>query len=339
MLRGCLHVVFITACFYVASAHGRDIQSCADRFAVYRNAHIATGVPEKHLPRLLLADPVPSDKTVVLIHGLYESPYFLKGSARRFSDAGYNVISVLLAGHWDRDWTRIDTVSYPDWIDDAELGMSIARCFGSQVVVAGHSLGGTLALYAALAHPRDVSALVLWAPATELAPLPTLGGLLGRLTGLYANRFMDSPPDGDESAKISGNPVVELYELIQVVGHRFGDSLPVEPHGMKRDMRLSYVNVGEHVTAPTLSIVPERDPAINSDETIRLMHQIPASTQSILYPHDSMVWHANVTKSAIDAYASSPGDYNHSFDWMMDQVIAFADQAVSANRTSLVPEN
>ncbi|MGU8077136.1 alpha/beta hydrolase [Burkholderia pyrrocinia] len=329
MFKSLANVILAVACLSAACAHARDIRACTVRFAAYRDARSAAGVGAKHLPRLLLAEPVPSEKTVVLIHGLYESPYFLKGAARRFVDAGYNVVSVLLAGHWERDWRGIDTVSYRDWLADTDLGLAIARCLGSKIVVAGHSLGGTLALYAGLAYPRDVSALVLWAPATELASLPTVGGSLGSLTGLDANRFIGSPPNGDEHAKISGNPVIQLYELIQTLGHRFGDPLPVELGHIKRDMRLSYVNFGRRVVTPTFSVVPEHDPAINWRETLRLIDQIPAPTQRMGYPSDSTVWHANVSKSALDAYASSPGSYNPAFDSMMDQIIAFLAKEVA----------
>ncbi|WP_085509695.1 alpha/beta hydrolase [Burkholderia pseudomallei] len=333
------HLLVILSLYLLISnpSYSSSIEKCIGDFMSYRNSNIAAGVAEKHMPQLLLAEPVPSDRTVVLIHGLYESPYFLKGIARRFAASGYNVVSLRLTGHWARGWQDLDTVSYRDWVADTETGLSIATCLGPKVVVAGHSLGGTLALHAALADPRRVSALVLLAPAIELELLPTLGGLLGTLTGLDGNLFTGMPANGDESARISGRPVIQLYELLQHIGQRFGDSLPLESPLVKRDMRLSYLHVGSRVQVPTFGVVPERDPAINWRETVRLLRQISGPTRHIIYPPESAVWHANVAKSKIDAYRTAPGDYNPSFDALMDQIVPFVNDSVSARGTSSWP--
>ncbi|SMF98163.1 alpha/beta hydrolase [Burkholderia singularis] len=306
-------------------------QHCTAAFDAYRLGLAAAGVADKHLPFMILQPDSRTDTAVLLIHGLYESPYFLRGAASRFAAAGYNVVSLLLPGHWDAGWRSIDTVTYRDWLATADFGLDVAHCVGQHVIVAGHSLGGTLALYTALARPRDVDALVLWAPATELRALPTLGGVIGKASGIAGNTFTRKRADADESARLSGNPVFQLYEMIQYLGRTYGDAIPLD-NGKRRDLPLSYVRLGAQVRAPVFAIVPLRDPAVDARETLSLLAQMPQISELIVYPEESAVWHANVAKSSMDTYRSQPGDYNPSFDWMMDRILAFTARVAPANR-------
>jgi pimeloyl-ACP methyl ester carboxylesterase len=311
------------------ACHAATTARCIAAFEAYRAERVAAGVAAKHLPFLIRGSADHADTTVLLIHGLYESPYFLQGVASRFRDAGYNVVSLLLPGHWEAQWRGIGTVTYRDWLEVTDRGVGIARCLGPHVIVAGHSLGGTLALYAALKYPGDVDALVLWAPATELRALPTLGGVVGKAFGVSANAFTHEQADGDESAKIAGNPVFQLYELIRYLGRTYGD--PISPEsGPRRDLPPSYVSLGAYVRVPVFAIVPERDPAIDWRETLRLLSQMPDLKGLIVYPSNSEVWHANIAKSAVDVYRSRPNGYNPSFDWMMEQVLDFTARTVPA---------
>ncbi|MEO6652073.1 MAG: alpha/beta fold hydrolase [Ilumatobacteraceae bacterium] len=102
---------------------------------------------------------------VVVLHGFTGNPSSMRSVADSMVAAGFDVELPRLPGHG----TTIDDMlrtGWDDWMAETERVVGqIARRVG-QVVLVGQSMGGTLALAAALAHP-EVAALVCINPATQ----------------------------------------------------------------------------------------------------------------------------------------------------------------------------
>lgn len=55
----------------------------------------------KHLP-VIETQGHPTEYVVVLMHGMYESPWYMKGLRRNFHARGYNLIAPTMRHHWAR---------------------------------------------------------------------------------------------------------------------------------------------------------------------------------------------------------------------------------------------
>jgi esterase/lipase len=100
---------------------------------------------------------------VLLCHGFTSTPQSMGGWAEHLAAAGFTVRCPLLPGHGTR-WQDANASTEEDWYGElsAALDDLLGRC--AAVVVAGLSMGGTLALRLAERRPDDVAALVLVNP-------------------------------------------------------------------------------------------------------------------------------------------------------------------------------
>lgn len=99
---------------------------------------------------------------VLLIHGYAGTPYEMSWLAKQLNDAGYNVLAPRLPGHGTCKKDFLES-TWKDWLRhvcDAYIDLSAQH---GSVYVAGHSMGGLLAII--LARYFDVQKLVLLAPA------------------------------------------------------------------------------------------------------------------------------------------------------------------------------
>ncbi len=112
---------------------------------------------------------------VVLVHGLYNPTSWISELGMSIFEDGHNVIIKRLPGHYDgADKRALDNTSRFEWYADADQNLRMARELGQKVVLVGHSLGGALALRAAIKDNRDVAGIVLLAPVLEVAPITKL---------------------------------------------------------------------------------------------------------------------------------------------------------------------
>jgi carboxylesterase len=120
---------------------------------------------------------------VLLSHGFTGSPYSMRPWAEFLAREGYAVEVPRLPGH-GTSWQDLNTTTWKDWY--AEVSRSLDRLVAEndQVVVAGLSMGGALALRLAADRPADVAALILVNPAVSstnklLLAVPVLKYLIG----------------------------------------------------------------------------------------------------------------------------------------------------------------
>ncbi len=116
-----------------------------------------------------------SDRSIVLIHGLTDSPYFMMDLARFFySKLGYSVFVPLLQCHGLRNPEGMQGVSLAEWKKNMAFGVEVASQHGRVVSIGGLSAGGALGLYGFENIAELNGCLYLFSAALELA-----GGMIG----------------------------------------------------------------------------------------------------------------------------------------------------------------
>ena len=153
----------------------------------------------------------------LVLHGFTGCPQSMRGLANVFAAAGFAVELPLLPGHG----TSVDDMVETDWSDwsaaaEAAYTELAARC--ERVVVAGLSMGGTLALWLATRYP-EIAGLVLvnpavGSPANGEAMRGPLVELLNSGEQLMAGLSNDlADPDATELA-YDQTPIAALVSLL-----------------------------------------------------------------------------------------------------------------------------
>jgi carboxylesterase len=102
---------------------------------------------------------------VLVVHGFTGSPQSMRGLAEACAAAGYAVDLPRLPGH-GTSVDDMETTGWKDWYGAVESAYDALRKRCERVVVAGLSMGGTLAATLAATHP-EIAGLVAINPAIE----------------------------------------------------------------------------------------------------------------------------------------------------------------------------
>lgn len=102
---------------------------------------------------------------VLVLHGLTATVATVRPLADALADAGFSVEAPLLPGH-ATSVADLGRTGFADWLAAAETSYLTLNARADPTIVAGHSLGGTLALALAIEH-RSIAGLVLVNPFIE----------------------------------------------------------------------------------------------------------------------------------------------------------------------------
>ncbi len=152
----------------------------------------------------ILHHPRPTERVVVLIHGLQDSPGYLEAIAGAFFKRGVNVVLPLLAAHGRRDpvreMARVDCQAWRTMVDQA---VEIAGMLGREISIGGLSTGGALSVDKCLRDPDTITGKVfLFAAALALTPIQRLV-----LSTAAVPRWADARSARRPNNGIGGNPV------------------------------------------------------------------------------------------------------------------------------------
>jgi esterase/lipase len=121
--------------------------------------------------------PGPVEKSVVLVHGLTDSPHFMAAIGEFFfHELGHNVYMPLLHCHGLKEPNGMEDVDLAEWKKNVAFAVERARATSQEVSIGGLSTGGTLSFHAAMTNPSVTGTLYLFSAALDLA-----GGLVGQL--------------------------------------------------------------------------------------------------------------------------------------------------------------
>ena len=108
--------------------------------------------------------------SIVLVHGLSDSPYFLRPIANYFyTELKYNVFLPLLHFHGLHEPSGMEGVSLEEWKQN--VGWAIAEAAAAtpaRVSVGGLSTGGALSFHAGLLNPQVTGEVYLFSAALDL---------------------------------------------------------------------------------------------------------------------------------------------------------------------------
>ncbi|MEM7543634.1 MAG: alpha/beta hydrolase [Pseudomonadota bacterium] len=118
-----------------------------------------------------------STEATVLIHGLSDSPYFLKAIAAHLQFQGHTVLLPLLHGHGLCQPDGMRGISRHIWRHQVEFSVATAKRLAARVNIGGFSAGGALSVQHWCLHHSDISgALLLFSGALDLAGNVHLAG-------------------------------------------------------------------------------------------------------------------------------------------------------------------
>ena len=134
-----------------------------------------------------------TDKVVVLLHGLSDSPFYMQGIARNLFDQGINVIVPLNVGHGqlEADADMHDDKLAERWAAHLNDVVKLAPQLGKKVYLGGFSTGGALSVQHYLHHPEGISGIMLFSGALAL------DSGVERLSRIWGIQWIASMIDGD----------------------------------------------------------------------------------------------------------------------------------------------
>ena len=153
---------------------------------------------------------------VLVCHGFTGNPQSMRGLAQAFADAGFSVELPLWPGHG----TSIEdmlTTSWADWSGAADVAYAELESRCDRVVVAGLSMGGTLATWLAARHP-EIAGLVAINAAVEPAAEPLLDILrqtIDQGTTVMPAIGNDVADPSQKELAYDGMPVAPLLSLVE----------------------------------------------------------------------------------------------------------------------------
>ncbi|WP_308252176.1 alpha/beta hydrolase [Pseudonocardia sp. KRD291] len=156
---------------------------------------------------------------LLLSHGIGEHSGRYRNVVDELLGDGWAVYGLDHRGHGRSGGTRVHARRYDDLVADLETFRALvaARHPGLPVFLLGHSLGGQIALAHALAHQRELSGLVLSAPALASDVVPS--ALVPTLQVL-ARVLPTVRPVGIDATRISRDPqIVRDYQDDPLVHH------------------------------------------------------------------------------------------------------------------------
>jgi esterase/lipase len=106
----------------------------------------------------------PTARSLVLVHGLTDSPFWVEGIARFLAarDQDLTVVLPLLPGHGRcAPIEKMEAVRLADWRSVVDNAVDVAAVLGNEVSVGGFSTGGALAVDKATRTPQMIDGRVL----------------------------------------------------------------------------------------------------------------------------------------------------------------------------------
>ncbi|MEN8261619.1 MAG: alpha/beta fold hydrolase, partial [Pseudomonadota bacterium] len=216
-----------------------------------------------------LIHPVRTEYSVLLVHGINDSAYYMADVGELLYRNGFNVITVLLPGHGTNTKDMLN-VKAEQWRSEVELGLKMASLVGKKIMLGGFSLGGALAIDAVLRH-QDIHGLLLFSPAIRLRSYDSIAALAcapGLRSYMVETKLMRNPVKYKRRA---GNGACQLSRLMQ---HNlaFADNDTGESRAKSNRLR----KMARRVRIPTFLAMSYADARISPRTMLEFAGSVPA---------------------------------------------------------------
>lgn len=131
----------------------------------------------------------------LVLHGLTSTPESVRSLALGLEAAGFEVSSPLLPGHGTTA-DDLESTGWPAWAEAVEAELARLSTGNERVVVAGLSMGGSLACHLAATHASDVAGLIAINPFID----PPAPSFREALRGMVEAGFPRAPSIGGDAA-------------------------------------------------------------------------------------------------------------------------------------------
>jgi pimeloyl-ACP methyl ester carboxylesterase len=147
------------------------------------------------MPVQLAATEYGTGPPVAILHGLFGTGRNWRSIAQQLAER-HRVLAFDLRNHGASPWA--DGMSYGEMVED--LGASLRARGIDHAALLGHSMGGKVAMLAALLHPAEVGRLVV----VDIAPAPNPPTLLAYVRAMRAVDLDDITRRSEVDARLSG---------------------------------------------------------------------------------------------------------------------------------------
>lgn len=235
-----------------------------------------------------LRHPNSSSRVAVLVHGLTDSPYYMKDIAAILYENGYDVRAILLDGH-GTDITDMFDVELDTWRKQVRDAVDDELKQNRTVLVAGFSTGGALAIDLALDSSTPLQGILLFSPAIEIAARFSSFSCLFKAFTRWAR---DGDANEDNPSRYNRMPMNGVCQLQKLTSRISGRA--------------------DELTLPVFSVITEYDKTISVEAMLDYLQEIGDRNSSsrhvlILNPHNA------IDESIANAHRYlSEGDISHS---------------------------
>ena len=209
----------------------------------------------KHLVSPFELQQAHSNKAILLIHGLTDSPYLFHDLAYFYYQQGFNVRTLLLPGHGTSPSDLMD-VDYHDWQTATAYAIERTLLDYEQVYLGGFSTGGALIFDYLINQPLvsdKITGLMMWAPASKAKS--ELAWLAGYIDYLPFVNWVDKDADIDFAK----------YES-------FPFNAGAQVHALMSEVTDAFENDAYFHDIPLFVVASEHDQTISTEATIKLIN-------------------------------------------------------------------
>jgi esterase/lipase len=200
---------------------------------------------------------------ILLVHGLTDSPYFMRHLAAIFQESGFRVMAVLLPGHGTQPGDLLD-VRWQEWARVVAYGVEQLAREADEVYLGGYSAGGALSIYQSLRDKR-VHGLFLFAPALKISSRAAWANFHRFYSGLLpAAKWVHINPDRDryKYESFPKNAAAQMYALTQVLRSQLAKA---------------------KVPIPIFTVMSQDDVTVDAEAIIEFMALAPHPGNKLVY--------------------------------------------------------
>ena len=207
------------------------------------------------------------DVAILMIHGINETPHAYQKIAPAVSNRGLYCRAMLVNG-FGMPLADYRDSTIDDWLSSVDKELLALKKQYKTVILAGHSLGGAIAIQYALLHPDSVDGLILAAPAIGISDsrspffsVKTWHSILNRT--LVFSEVTQSPFGIDAVDKSERQSIMRMpFTPRKVIDQTF--EMMDRNHNREKDLRM-----------PVLMLLAKQDKVIDNNAAKNFFNKLP----------------------------------------------------------------